>query len=917
MITTPIDSVATSGNGIFLEQLYAAFLQDPASIDQEWRTYFETLDKQRPVEPSPTNKPSQSGKQAAVSRLISAYRFRGHRRAHLDPLELYQQTPAPDLEHEAHGLTETDLDNKFNTGALFGPSRQQATLREILHTVRQIYCGTMGVEYMYLTDPTEKEWIRERLETPSEQADLSAEKKRDILKWLTAANQFETYLHKKYVGQKRFSLEGGESLIPLLDEIIQSASTKHDVREIVIGMAHRGRLNVLVNTFGKRPGLLFSEFEGKAAKKAAGISGDVKYHLGFSSEVATPKGHIHIALAFNPSHLEIINPTVEGSARARQARRKDAAHNQVVPLLIHGDASFAGQGVIMETLNLSGTRGYGTGGTIHVVINNQIGFTTSNPLDSRSTLYCTDVAKMVQAPIFHVNGEDPESTLFAALLALDFRMRFNKDVVIDMVCYRRHGHNESDEPLATQPMMYKKIEQKPDVRQLYADRLVAEGTIKKEEAKQMVGEYLSALEEDRIVSRPLVDDHDIQYLANWKPYLGAHWTAPADTGIPIETVEKLGLKISEYPADFVLHQSVERVMTARREMALGERPIDWGFAEILAYASLLRDGYSVRLSGQDCERGTFFHRHSVLHNQEQPGIYRSLEHLFEGQPRCQIINSLLSEEAVLGFEYGYSSADPECLVIWEGQFGDFVNGAQVVIDQFLSSSEAKWEHLCGLVLFLPHGYDGQGPEHSSARLERFLQLAAQENFQICVPSTPAQMFHMLRRQMHRHYRKPLIVMTPKSLLRHRLSIATREELTHGGFQTVIDEVDNQTAPETVIRVILCAGKVYYDLLEQRRKEKIGHIALVRLEQLYPFPREEVAKVLTRYPSAVEIMWAQEEPRNQGAWDFIHSRRHLAGLLNPEQRLSYAGRPYAASPAAGSLGLHRKEQTALLEEALTL
>nr|VFK50990.1 MAG: 2-oxoglutarate dehydrogenase E1 component [Candidatus Kentron sp. TC] len=916
-------SEVNPGNGAFLEQLYTTFQENPASISPRWRDYFRSLDEsQRLLDGGAKERSSAQPvkKQAAVSRLISAHRFRGHRIAHLDPLSLHERTRAPDLDIASYGLAEKDLDEVFHTGTLVGPS--QATLREILDTVRGIYCGHIGAEYMYITSPEEKKWIRERLESARGKPDFSPEKKRDIFEWLTAANEFEVYLHRKYVGQKRFSLEGGESLIPLLDELIQVFGAKWDGREVAIGMAHRGRLNVLVNVFGKNPGVLFSEFEGKPNSIAdlTAISGDVKYHLGFASEISTVNGrHIHVALAFNPSHLEIIDPVVEGSVRARRDRRRDTEYEQVLPVLIHGDAAFAGQGVVMETLNLSGTRHYGTGGTVHIIIDNQIGFTTSDPRDSRSTPHCTDVAKMVQAPIFHVNGEDPEAVLFITRLALDYRMKFKKDVVIDMVCYRRHGHNEADEPLTTQPTMYKKIAERPNVARLYADRLIEEEILREEDVKQIVQQYLAALENNQIVSRPLITDHKARYLANWEPYRGTKWNMPTDTAVPVTIIEHLGMRIAQYPSDFTPHRGIARILDARREMALGKRPIDWGFAEILAYATLLEDGYSVRLSGQDSERGTFFHRHAALHDQEGKGVYRPLEQLlplFDGQPQCRIINSVLSEEAVLGFEYGYSSSEPECLVIWEAQFGDFANGAQVVIDQFLSSSEAKWGSLCGLVLLLPHGYDGQGPEHSSARLERFLQLAAQDNIQICVPSTPAQIFHILRRQMLRPYRKPLIIMSPKSLLRHRLSIATREDLAQGAFQTVIDEVDSQSK-NSVLRVVFCAGKVYYDLLEQRRKNDIKHIALIRLEQLYPFPREEVASILAQYPSAVEILWAQEEPRNQGAWDFINSRRHLAGLLTPEQTLSYAGRPFAAAPAAGRLGLHQEEQRALSNDALTL
>jgi 2-oxoglutarate dehydrogenase E1 component len=634
--------------------------------------------------------------------------------------------------------------------------------------------------------------------------------------------------------------------------------------------------------------------------------------------VLAPSGPIHIVLAFNPSHLEIIDPVVEGAVRARQARRNDWERNQVLPVLVHGDAAFAGQGVAMETLNLSETRGYGTGGTIHIVINNQIGFTTSHPLDSRSTLYCTDVAKMVQAPIFHVNGDDPEAVVFLTQLALDFRLTFNKDVVIDMVSYRRHGHNEADDPLVTQPMMYTKVLAKQDVRQLYAERLIVKGLLRKQEADQMVTDYLGALEANQVVSRPMIQpcDQRRHYFVDWSPYVGTDWRAPVSTAISQQAVEQLGLKLCEYPEHFELHRAVMKIVQGRREMARGQRPLDWGFAELLAYASLLQAGFSVRLSGQDSERGTFFHRHAVLHNQRAPEVHRPLEHLFSGQPRFRVINSLLSEEAVLAFEYGYSTAEPQCLVIWEAQFGDFANGAQVVIDQFLSSSEAKWGRYSGLVLMLPHGYEGQGPEHSSARLERYLQLCAEDNLQVCVPTTPAQMFHVLRRQMLRPYRKPLVLLTPKSLLRHRLSIARREELVTGEFRPVIDEVD-PLDPAQVSRLVLCSGKVYYDLLEKRREHQLEHIALIRLEQLYPYPEAELKAVLARYPQAKQLVWAQEEPRNQGAWHYLSADGRLASALPSALSVHYAGRAAAAAPAAGYLYVHLQEQRALVASALTL
>ena len=907
------------GNAAFLDALYHAWRRDPASVDPRWRTFFSGIDDGAPDAPPAPRAPSAdtftelTEKQMKVLALINANRYRGHRGADLDPIKVYERPPAPDLLPEHHGLGEDDLDRTFSTGTLH-IGKPEATLREIDALLRDTYRGPIGVEVTHLSSTEQKRWVQERLESCRGRSDFDAAKKRDILRWVTAARKLEDYLHRKYVGQKRFSLEGGENLIPLLDEIVQDAGGR-GVREAVIGMAHRGRLNVLVNILGKHPKVLFGEFEGKIDVGSG--SGDVKYHLGFSSTVETPGGPLHLVLAFNPSHLEIINPVVEGSVRARQERRGDSTRGRVLPILIHGDAAFSGQGVVTETLNLSETRGYGTGGTVHVVVNNQIGFTTSDPLDSRSTLYCTDVAKLVQAPIFHVNGNDAEAVVFIAQVALDFRMRFRKDVVIDMICFRRYGHNEADEPLATQPMMYKKIRGQQGPRKVYADRLVAEGVVAPGEPEAMSEAYLAGLEADRTMSRPLADDGENEYLADWTPYIGTGWRASCDTTVAIERIERLGRKLCEYPADdFELHRSVKRIIDARLEMARGARPMDWGFAESLAYATLLEDGYSVRLSGQDSQRGTFFHRHAVLHNQRRFGTYTPLEHLFDGQPRFRAINSMLSEVAVLGFEYGYCTAEPEGLTIWEAQFGDFANVAQVVIDQFLSSSEAKWGRFCGLVLMLPHGYDGQGPEHSSARLERFLQLCAEENMQVCMPTTPAQMFHLLRRQLLRPYRKPLVVMSPKSLLRHRLSTSTREDLCTGGFQVVIDDVDD-VDPSRVTRLVLCSGKVYYHLLERRREAGLRHVAIVRLEQLYPFPEEAIRAILKEYSKATEICWAQEEPRNQGSWFFMLSRRHLAGCMQRKHKLVYAGRDYSASPAAGYHNVHTEQQQALVEAALGL
>jgi 2-oxoglutarate dehydrogenase E1 component len=913
-------NLLNTGNAEYLEQLYQQWLEDPQQVAESWRHYFQGLEQSQPAVVAPASpvmldaalgSGTDTSKQVSVLQLINAFRFRGHRQADLDPLRLYERPAVPDLTLAYHKLSEVDLDTQFYTGSLVGPP--QATLREILDILHNTYCGSIGSEYMYITSTQQKRWIQERLERSRGTPAFGPEKKRDILRWTTAARKLEDHLHKKYVGQKRFSLEGGENLIPVIDELVQSAGAQ-SVREIVIGMAHRGRLNVLVNILGKHPKTLFGEFEGKIDVGTG--SGDVKYHMGFSSNVETPGGVAHLVLAFNPSHLEIINPVVEGSVRARQERRGDHERNQVLPVLVHGDAAFAGQGVIMETLNLSETRGYATGGTVHIVVNNQIGFTTSDPLDSRSTLYCTDVAKMVQAPIFHVNGNDAEALVLVTQLALDFRMRFKKDVVIDMVCFRRYGHNEADEPLATQPMMYKKIREQKGPRKYYADKLAEEGVVTDDEANKLCEDYLSALDGHGEVSRPVDQEFQGDFLVDWEPYLERTWTEAGNTSVSMATVEELGLKLTDFPDDYELHRSVKRVIDARRDMATGKRPMDWGFAENLAYATLLKDGYAVRLSGQDSERGTFFHRHAVLHNQKQRGTYTPLKHLFEGQPRFRVINSLLSEEAVMAFEFGYSTAEPESLVIWEGQFGDFANGAQVVIDQFLSSSEAKWGRFCGLTLLLPHGYDGQGPEHSSARLERYLQLCAEENMQVCMPSSPAQIFHLLRRQMVRPYRKPLIIMSPKSLLRHRLATSTREDLTNGGFQVLIDDVDPLDAKK-VTRLVLCSGKVYYDILEKRREHQLEHVAIARVEQLYPFPKDEIVALLARYPKANEIYWAQEEPRNQGSWFHMLSRRHLAGCVESRHTLSYAGRTYSASPAVGYLNVHLQQQKSLVDTALGL
>jgi 2-oxoglutarate dehydrogenase E1 component len=916
----------SGGNAAYVEEFYEAWLDDPASVPEHWQKIFQTFNdsgedtRHRAIteyfRDLAANGHYRGGtavaedfKQAGVLRLINAYRVRGHQRAQLDPLNLSHRPDVPDLELGFHSLSETDLGTSFHTGSLAGPDHRP--LKEIIEICQQTYCSSIGVEYMHITDTNQRRWLQQRLESARGSYSPDAEERKRLLDKLSAAEGMEKYLHSKYVGQKRFSLEGAESMIPLFDTLIRHTGSQ-GVKEMVIGMAHRGRLNMLVNILGKSPRELFAEFEGSIAKDDPNRSGDVKYHLGFSSDVPTPGGPMHLALAFNPSHLEIVNPVVAGSARARQTRLKDERREQVLPVLVHGDAAIAGQGVVMELLNMSQARGFAVGGTFHVVVNNQIGFTTSHPLDARSTLYCTEVAKMVQAPILHVNGDDPEAVLFATRLLADFRREFKKDVVLDLVCYRRHGHNEADEPAATQPRMYQVIRKLDPVRKQYADRLIKDGLVEKKFTDQAGAEYRDKLDAGEPVIE-LLDEDEAVDTVDWTPFLEAEWREEVDTGIDKARIRELSDRLTTLPEGFSLHKQVERIVESRRKMAAGEIPMDWGFAETMAYASLVEAGHGLRLVGQDSGRGTFFHRHAVLHNQEDGSSYLPLATLSEESRRVTVIDSLLSEEAVLGFEYGYATADPGSLVIWEAQFGDFVNGAQVVIDQFISSGEAKWGRLCGLAMFLPHGYEGQGPEHSSARLERFMQLCSGNNIQVCVPTLPSQMFHMLRRQMLRKFRKPLIVMTPKSLLRHKASTSSLEDLENGQFQLVIDD-PAQPKADQVKRIVFCAGKVYFDLAKQRDEDEIDDIALVRVEQLYPFPREELQEIIARYGNAKEVVWCQEEPLNQGAWFQI--RHHLQACIADGQGLVYAGRAGSASPAVGYYQVHLEQQKRLVSDALT-
>ncbi len=918
------------GNADYLDSLYEQYLRDPASVEAHWREYFERLApavagepahgairiaiaeraRQAPVTAGTPADGGDNAKQAAVSRLIQIWVNRGHLIAKLDPLGLMERPRPSVLGLGYFGLAESDLDTEFFTGSRTDAIPKRNTLRGILASLERIYAGSIGAEFAHVSNADERLWLQDQFQSGRMHYQFSPEERRNILWQLTAAEGLERYLHTKYVGQKRFSLEGGDSLIPLFDDLVQRAGIG-GVEEVVIGMAHRGRLNVLVNILGKSPSVLFSEFEGKYDTAASKGSGDVKYHKGFSADLRTPSGNVHVVLAFNPSHLEVVDAVVEGSVRARQERRGDARGDRVVPILVHGDAAFAGQGVVMETMQLSQARGYYTGGTIHVIVNNQVGFTISNPRDARSTMYCSDVAKMLEAPIFHVNADDPEAVVFVTRLALEYRMRFHKDVVVDLVCYRRHGHNEADEPAATQPVMYSVIRKHPTARQLYADKLAADNLLTADDAAKMVEQYRQGLDEGRPQARASLGMIGNKYTVDWSKYT-QDWSERVQTGVELERLRALGERITSYPENFTLHPRVAQVMANRKKMLAGELPFDWGCAETLAYASVLEDGFSVRISGQDSGRGTFFHRHSVLHDQKSGEVYIPLQHVLERQPRFQVIDSVLSEEAVMGFEYGYSTTEPDALVIWEGQFGDFANGAQVIIDQFISSGEAKWGRLCGLALFLPHGYEGQGPEHSSARLERFLQLSAEMNMQVVVPSTPAQMFHLLRRQMLRPIRKPLIVMTPKSLLRHELSVSSLDDLTRGNFSNVIADSDEVPAAQ-IRRVVFCSGKVYFDLLKARRKENLREVALVRVEQLYPFPKDEYEAVLRKYANANELVWCQEEPQNQGAWYQI--RHRLQEIAGEGRDVLYAGRAPAAAPATGLTKIHEMEQAGLVHAAL--
>ncbi|MEE3608737.1 2-oxoglutarate dehydrogenase E1 component [Avibacterium paragallinarum] len=917
-------SALNGANQSYIEELYENYLQDPHSVDESWQQIFDKLPKHTIVEQahSPVRQylkrlardnnaegvsvidPKVSARLVKVLQWVNAHRNRGHLHADLDPLKIWQRMDAPTLDYKFYGFTDEDLDEVFDVGG-YVYNKEQISLRELTSSLKNTYCGTIGLEFMHVNDLEARKWLQSKVENLLNKPLFNRDEQLKFLEELTAADGLERYLGAKFPGAKRFSLEGSDAFILLMKEIIRH-SGRNGIKEIVMGMAHRGRLNLLVNVLGKKPAELFDEFAGKHQGDG---TGDVKYHQGFSSDFMTDDGIVHLVLAFNPSHLEIVNPVVLGSVRARQTRLNDIERSQVLPITVHGDSAVAGQGVVQETLNMSATRGYSVGGTIRIVINNQIGFTTSNPHDTRSTEYSTDIAKMIEAPVIHVNGDDPEAVAYAARMAVEFRNKFKRDIFIDLVSYRRHGHNEADEPSVTQPLMYERIKRHPTPRKVYADRLIESNVIDEAYSLELMNNYRDALDNGDCVV-PEWRERDVE-AADWMKFLSKEWS-DYNGNFDEQRFTDLALKVCEYPENHLLHSRVKKIYDDRRLMAKGEKLFDWGMAETMAYATLLDEGYNVRLSGEDAGRGTFFHRHSVLHNQKNGTVYTPLTQLHNQQGHFEVWDSVLSEEAVLAYEYGYATTMPKTLTLWEAQFGDFANVAQVVIDQFISSGEQKWGRMCGLVMLLPHGYEGQGPEHSSARLERYLQLCAQQNMQVCIPSTPAQIYHLLRRQMLRRVRRPLIVITPKSLLRHPLAISTKSELVNGIYQNVIGEIDSLD-PKQVRRVVMCSGKVYYDLLEQRRKNNQTDIAIIRVEQLYPYPHEEMKNALLPYQHVTDYVWCQEEPQNQGAW--YCSQHNFISSLPENGKLRYVGREASASPAVGYLALHNEQQRALVTEAL--
>ena len=918
----------SGGHSAYLENMYELYLENPDKLSSEWVVFFDNLEpkgingnrvshKQIVDEFKNLSRSANlsgnipDARQSKVIRLIQSYRNRGHQKANLDPLGIMDRSEIEDLDLDFHGLSKEDLNDEFYTDTLL-IGKEKATLKEIIDSLKVIYCGNIGIEYNHIMDSYERRWFQKKFESKLGKYSFSTDDKLHIYERLNSAEGLAKYLAAKYPGMKRFGIDGAESLIPLVDAVIQNCG-ELGANQICFGMAHRGRLNLLVNVLGKLPSELFSAFD-EDYEITGSNTGDVKYHLGFSSNLETKGGEVHVSLNNNPSHLEIVDPVVLGSVRARQDRLNDVERQKVVPVLLHGDASFSGQGVVMESLQMSQTRGFNVGGTIHIIVNNQIGFTTSNKKDSRSTDYSTDVAKIIQAPVIHVNGDDPEMVVKAAIIACKYRKEFNKDIVIDLFCYRRRGHNEADDPSATQPLMYSKIKQHPSVLTQYEDILIREGLISSDQTAAVRSNYRKSLESGLSVAKNLAKKPNEELWFNWDEYIDNKWWDETDTSITKKSITKLGKQISNTPENFNLGPQAAKIFKDRDQMTESKIDINWGYGEMLAYASLLEEGYPIRLTGQDVRRGTFSHRHACVFDKETgKGLIPLSKIAQENNTKFDIYDSLLSEEAVLAFEYGYSATWPTGLVIWEAQFGDFANGAQVVIDQFIVSAQHKWERLSGLVMLLPHGYEGQGPEHSSARIERFLQLCASENIQVCVPSSPAQIFHLLRRQAIRKLRTPLVVISPKSLLRNPDASSKISELTSGSFQCVIDD---DCQKDNVKKIILCSGKVFYDIKKQQNLSEKDDIALIRIEQLYPFPYDDLEAILNTYPNAVEIVWCQEEPANQGAW-FSHRHRiqRVLDRLKNNLEITLVSRPPAAAPAVGMMKLHLKQQEELIELAL--
>ena len=919
----------SAGHAAYLEGLYETFLNNPEELSKEWLDFFTNLPKlpnsngeishQKIINEfrnfsrnSDVLKKSVDERQGKVIRLIQSYRNRGHLKAKLDPLGMMERRLVEDLNIEFHGLSHEDLNEEFYTDT-FNTGAEKLPLRDIIQKLEDIYCGVIGIECNHIMDSSERRWFQNKFESKLNGYSFNEQEKLNIYERLNSAEGLAKYLSAKYPGMKRFGIDGADSLVPLVETVIQDCGSL-GASQICFGMAHRGRLNLLVNVLGKLPSDLFSAFSEDFELEGAS-TGDVKYHLGFSSNFDTPGGEVHVSLFNNPSHLEIVDPVVIGSVRARQDRINDKDRSKVIPVLLHGDAAFSGQGVVMESLQMSQTRGFNVGGTIHIIVNNQIGFTTSNVNDSRSSDYSSDVAKIIQAPVIHVNGDDPEMVVNAAKIACKYRNKFKKDIVIDLFCYRRRGHNEADDPSATQPLMYEKISNHPSVLNQYENNLMKEGILDAEQSKKIKSNYRKSLEGGESVAKNLAKKPNDSLWFDWEPYLDVKWWPKVDTKYSKKELKKLGKEIISVPKEFNMGSQASKIFADRHEMNQGNIPINWGYAEVMAYATLLKDGYPIRLTGQDVRRGTFSHRHACIFDSKTGMGHISLSELAEkNKTSFDIYDSLLSEEAVLGFEYGYSATWPSGLTIWEAQFGDFANGAQVVIDQFVVSAQHKWDRLSGLIMLLPHGYEGQGPEHSSARIERFLQLCASENIQVCVPSSPKQIFHLLRRQAIRKMRTPLIVISPKSLLRNPQAVSTLDDLSDGSFECVIDdELDNKN---DVKKIIMCSGKVFYELIEKRNKEKRHDIAVIRIEQLYPFPYDDLEEILLRYQNVHEYIWCQEEPLNQGAW-FSHRHRiqRVLDRLGNNNEVKLVSRPPAAAPAVGLMKLHLKQQETLINEAI--